>query len=67
MSSEQRTTGQGARYLGMTRQNLLRLVREGKIKPRRESQCPRDPYLVDKTELDRYAAEKSKVASTGAA
>ncbi len=65
ISSEQMATGHDARYLGMTRQNLLRLFHEGKIEPSRGSQGPQDPYPVDKTELDRYVAEKSKAASKG--
>lgn len=64
MSSAQLTTGQAAEYLGISRQYMLLLLRDGTVRASRESTGPRDPYLVSIEELDRFKARQAH-ATTG--
>lgn len=58
MSTETLTTGRAAQLIGISRSQMLRLLRSGEITPARESTGPHDPYLVTIEELRRYQAKR---------
>lgn len=50
--------GQAATYIGKGRERTRQLIKAGTIRPARVSQGPRDPYLVERAELDQYIESK---------